>query len=55
MFNSVLVTERSTACYASILEPVMEHMSGLRRADGGDEAIEEGEGGGVYCSVRLAS
>lgn len=39
-----------------ILEPVMGHMSGLRRADGGDEAIEEGEGGrGVYCSVRLAS
>lgn len=45
MFNSVLVTERSTACYASIQEPVMEHMSGLRRADGGGETIEE-EGGG---------
>lgn len=45
MFNSVLVTERSTACYASIPEPVMEHMSGLRRADGGGETIEEGGGG----------
>lgn len=45
MFNSVLVTERSTACYASILEPVMEHMSGLRRADGGGETIGEGGGG----------
>lgn len=56
MFNSVLVTERSTACYASILEPVMEHMSGLRRADGGGETIGEGgEGERVYCSVRLAS
>lgn len=45
MFNSVLVTERSTACYASIQEPVMEHMSGLRRADGGGETMEEGGGG----------
>lgn len=45
MFNSVLVTEHSTACYASIPEPVMEHMSGLRRADGGGETIEEGGGG----------
>lgn len=52
MFNSVLVTERSTACYASILEPVMEHMSGLRRADGGGETIEEGGGGGfIVLSV----
>lgn len=53
MFNSVLVTERSTACYASILEPVMEHMSGLRRADGGGETIEDGGGGGegvlLFC------
>lgn len=55
MFNSVLVTERSRLVMPWILEPVMGHMSGLRRADGGDEAIEEGEGGGVYCSVRLAS
>lgn len=30
----------------------MGHMSGLRRADGGDEAIEEGEGGGfIVLSV----
>lgn len=54
MFNSVLVTERSTACYASILEPVMEHMSGLRRADGGGETIGEGgegERGFIVLSV----
>lgn len=45
MFNSVLVTERSRLVMPWILEPVMGHMSGLRRADGGGEAIEEGEGG----------
>lgn len=27
----------------------MGHMSGLRRADGGGETIEEGEGGLLFC------